>query len=306
MRAIILGAAAGGGFPQWNSGAEGCQRARRNELTAKRRTQTSVAISADSQSWILLNASPDIRQQIEQTPCLQPVIGPRGSPIVGVVLTGGEVDAIAGLLTLRERQPLAVLATAATHLVLDANPIFEVLSRELVTRTTIPLERPVAVPHPDGRQSGLVVSLFSVPGKVPLHAERLGVAPSIDENEATVGCAVTDGVATLLFIPSCAAITPVLAQRLRGADTVLFDGTLATDDEMIRSGLGPKTAARTGHMSIFGPNGTLASFAGLDVRRPILIHLNNSNPVLLEDSIEHAAVRNAGWEVAYDGMEIVW
>ena len=265
-----------------------------------------MAVSADGRSWVLLNASPDIRQQIEQTPFLQPASGPRASPIVAVVLTGGEVDAIAGLLTLRERQPFAVLATAATHAVLDANPIFEVLSRELVTRTTVPLDTPVAVPLPDGRQGSLVVSLFSVPGKIPLHAERPGVAPSIEENEATVGCAVTDGVATLLFIPSCAAVTPVLAQRLRGADTVLFDGTLAADDEMIREGFGPKTAARMGHMSIFGPNGTLACFAGLGVRRPVLIHLNNSNPVLLEDSAEHAAVRSAGWDVAYDGMEIVW
>ncbi len=306
MRAIVLGAAAGGGFPQWNSFAEGCRRARRNEPLTKRRTQTSVAVSADGRFWILLNASPDIRQQIEQTTHLQPVTGPRASPIVAVVLTGGEVDAIAGLLTLRERQPLAVLATAATHAVLDANPIFEVLSRDVVTRTTVPLDKPVPVSCPDGTQSGLVVSLFPVPGKIPLHAERSGTTPSIEESEATVGCAVTDGASTLLFIPSCAAVTPALARRLHGADTVLFDGTLADDDEMIRAGLGPKTAARMGHMSIFGPKGTLACFAGLGVRRPILIHLNNSNPVLLEDSAQHAAVRAAGWDVADDGMEITW
>ena len=265
-----------------------------------------MAVSADGSSWVLLNASPDIRHQIEQTPCLQPVSGPRASPIVAVVLTGGEVDAIAGLLTLRERQPLAVLATAATHRVLDANPVFEVLSRDVVTRTTVQLDGALLIPCPDGTQTGLTVSLFAVPGKIPLHAERQGIAPSIEESEATVGCAITHGTSTLLFIPSCAAVAPALAERLRGADTVLFDGTLATDDEMIRAGLGPKTAARMGHMSIFGPDGTLACFAGLGVRRPILIHLNNSNPVLLEDSAPYAAVRAAGWDVAYDGMEIVW
>lgn len=306
MRAIVLGAAAGGGFPQWNSCAEGCRRARRNESLAKPRTQTSVAVSADGSSWILLNASPDIRQQIEQTSCLQPVFGPRASPIVAVVLTGGEIDAIAGLLTLRERQPLAVLATAATHAVLDANPIFEVLSRDVVTRTTVRLDSATPIPCPDGTPTGLTVSLFPVPGKIPLHVERPGIAPLIQESEATVGCTVTDGMSTLLFIPSCAAVTPALAGRLRGADTVLFDGTLATDDEMIRAGLGPKTAARMGHMSVFGSDGTLACFAGLGVRRPILIHLNNSNPILLEDSAVYAAVRAAGWDVAYDGMEIAW
>ena len=306
MRAIVLGSAAGGGFPQWNSCAGGCSRARRNDPLAKRRTQTSVAVSADGRSWILLNASPDIRQQIEQTRPLQPAAGPRASPIAAVVLTGGEVDAIAGLLTLRERQPLAVLATAATLAVLDANPIFEVLARDVVTRRTVPLDEPMPVSHPDGSETGLVVSLFAVPGKIPLHAEQPGAAPPIEEGEATVGCAVTDGAATLVFIPSCAAVTPALARRLRGADTVLFDGTLATDDEMIRAGLGSKTAGRMGHMSVFGASGTLAAFADLDVRRPILIHLNNSNPILLEDSPEHAAVLAAGWTVAHDGMEIAW
>ena len=306
MRAIVLGSAGGGGFPQWNSCAEGCQRARRNDPLARRRTQTSVAVSADGRSWILLNASPDIGQQIEQTIHLQPAAGPRASPIVAVVLTGGEVDAITGLLTLRERQPFAVLATAATLAVLDANPIFEVLARDVVTRMTVPVDTPVSVSCPDGTGAGLAVSLFAVPGKIPLHAERSGVAPSIGEDEVTVGCAVTDGTSTLLFIPSCAAITPALARRLQGAGTVLFDGTLATDDEMIRAGLGPKTAGRMGHMSVFGPSGTLAAFAGLDVDRPILIHLNNSNPILLEDSPEHAAVLAAGWDVAYDGMELTW
>ena len=180
------------------------------------------------------------------------------------------------------------------------------LSRDVVTRLAVPIDEPVSVSRPDGTRTGLAVSLFAVPGKVPLHAERSGVVPSIEETEATVGCAVTDGTSTLSFIPSCAAITPALARRLQGADTVLFDGTLATEDEMIRAGLGPKTAARMGHMSVFGSSGTLACFAGLDIRRPILIHLNNSNPILLEDSPERAAVSAAGWDVAFDGMELTW
>ena len=306
MRAIILGSAAGGGFPQWNCGSDACERARRDDPMAKRRTQASVAVSADDRSWILLNASPDIGQQIQQTACLRPQPGRRSSPILGVALTGGEVDAIAGLLTLRERQTLNILATALTHEVLRANPIFNVLSHDVVRRTEVPLGQAVRVVSSDDVDSGLSVELFSVPGKIPLHAERCDATPSLEESETTVGCAITDGHATLLFIPSCAAVSPALARRLRGADTVLFDGTLATENEMVDAGLGPKSGSRMGHMSVFGDGGTLASFEGLGVRRRILIHLNNSNPVLLEDSPEHAAVLAAGWSVAHDGMELAW
>lgn len=283
-----------------------CRRVRCGDPAARRRTQTSVAVSADGRSWVVLNASPDIRQQIEQTAALQPSDGPRASPIISVVLTGGEVDAVAGLLTLRERQPLSILATTSTLAVLDANPIFDVLAPDVVPRVRVALEAPTPVTRPDGTRCGLSVTLFSVPGKVPLHGERPGVVPALEETDATVGCAVTDGKATLFFIPSCAAFTPSLVRRLHGADTVLFDGTLATDDEMIVAGLGPKTAGRMGHMSVFGRGGVLASFVGLGVRRPILIHLNNSNPVLLEDSPEHAAVLAAGWDIAVDGMELTW
>ena len=306
MHAIVLGAAAGGGFPQWNSRAEPCRLARYGHWSAKRRTQASVAVSADKESWVLLNASPDIRQQIEQTPRLHPRHAPRSSPIEAVVLTGSEVDAVAGLLTLRERQPLTIFATAATQAVLAANPIFEVLSRDVVTRLTVPLDTSTAITRQDGSRTGLSVTLFAVPGKIPLHAERPGLVPIVEATEATVGCAVTDENNTLFFIPGCAAVSPALASRLRDADTVLFDGTLATDDEMIRAGLGSKTGQRMGHMSVFGPEGVLAAFAGLGVRRPILIPHNKSNPGLLENSLEHAAVRAAGWDVAHDGMEIAW
>jgi pyrroloquinoline quinone biosynthesis protein B len=143
-----------------------------------------------------------------------------------------------------------------------------------------------------------------VPGKVPLYLERAGETPAVVEDGTTVGAVVSDGHAKLFFIPGCAAMTDTLAARLTGADLVLFDGTLWRDDEMIRAGLGGKTGLRMGHMSVSGPSGTLAAFAELNVRRKILIHINNSNPVLLEDSPEHALVREAGWAVAHDGMRI--
>ncbi len=302
MRAVVLGAAAGGGFPQWNSNSAACNRARAGDPAALPRTQASVAVSADGETWALLSASPDLRQQIEQTPLLHPRSGLRSSPIAAVILTGGDVDAISGLLTLRERQPLTVYATARVHSVLDANPIFEVLNREIVVRETVPLDRRTVVQTPAGA-SGLTFELFAVPGKVPLYLEE-GDAPKIETSDQTVGVAIFDGRSTLFYIPGCAAMTPALADRLRGAEAVLFDGTLWDDEEMIRAGLGPKTGRRMGHMSVSGSDGVIAAFSGLDVRRRILIHINNSNPVLLADSSERVETEAAGWEVAYDGMEI--
>jgi pyrroloquinoline quinone biosynthesis protein B len=273
-------------------------------VRAKSRTQASLAVSADAEHWFLLNASPDLRQQIEAAEPLHPKHGLRSSPIAGVVLTGGDVDAIAGLLTLRERQAFTVYGTARIHEVLEANPIFEVLARDVVARKSISIRTPTELALPDGSPSGLTLELFPVPGKTPLYLENSGEAPVIIEGEETVGAAITDGHRRLYFIPGCAGMTDALANRLQGADAVLFDGTLWTDDEMLRAGVGSKTGLRMGHMSVSGPNGTLAAFAGIDVGRRILLHINNSNPILLDDSPERAIVEAAGWEVAYDGMEI--
>ncbi len=304
MQVRVLGAAAGGGFPQWNSNAVGCRRARTGDPHARPRTQASVAISADGDRWFLLNASPDLRQQIEAAPCLHPREGVRSSPIAGVVLTGGDVDAIAGLLTLRERHNFTIYGSDRIHQVLDANPIFEVLARDVVARQRIAVGMPTVLTLPEGSPSGLAVELFAVPGKVPLYLEDATSAPSIVEGEETVGAAISDGKQIFYFIPGCAGMTDALARRLAGAEIVVFDGTLWTDDEMLRAGLGGKTGLRMGHMSVSGPNGTLAAFSTLGIRRKILLHINNSNPILLDDSPEREAVEAAGWEVAYDGMEI--
>jgi pyrroloquinoline quinone biosynthesis protein B len=304
MRAVVLGAAAGGGFPQWNSNAPACQRARLLDPAARPATQAGLALTADNEHWVLFNASPDLRTQIERTPLLHPRSGLRSSPISAVVLTGSDVDAIAGLLTLRERHPFSVFATRTTHAVLDANPVFDVLDRAIVVRHAVGLDEPVSLRSAEGSPLGLTVRLFSVPGKVPLYLERPGATPPIVVGEETTGAEITDGRRTLFFIPGCAAMTDALARRVRGAELVLFDGTLWTDDEMIRAGTGSKTGRRMGHMSVDGPAGTLAAFRDLDVRRKILIHINNSNPILLQDSAEREIVQAAGWEVAFDGMEI--
>ena len=225
--------------------------------------------------------------------------GLRSSPIAGVVLTGADVDCIAGLLSMRERHPFTIYATRAVHDVLSANPMFEVLDRELVIRRSVPLDTIIAL------DNVLSFSLFAVPGKVPLFLEGGAEPPPIETGELTVAVAISDGRHTLYYIPGCAAVTPAVAARVRNAELLYFDGTLWSDDEMIAAGLGAKSGRRMGHMSLSGPNGTIAAFRELGVRRKILIHINNSNPVLLKDSAERAAVVAAGWEVAHDGMEIV-
>jgi len=271
---------------------------------ARPRTQASVAVSADGESWFLLNASPDLRAQIEAQPCLHSRRGLRASPIAGVVLTGGDVDAIAGLLVLMERHAFTISATRRVLDILTANPIFDALAADMVVRRVVATDRPVPLTLPDGRPSGLMLELFRVPGKVPLYLEAKHGVPPIIEDDGTVGAMITAGLRRLVFIPSCARMTDSIARRLQGVDAVLFDGTLWTDDEMLRAGIGIKTGMRMGHMSVSGPNGTIEAFRAIDVRRKILLHINNSNPILLDDSPERASVREAGWEVAYDGMEV--
>jgi pyrroloquinoline quinone biosynthesis protein B len=304
MRVVVLGAAAGGGFPQWNSNAPGCRRARAKDPKARARTQASVAVSADSKHWFVLNASPDLRAQIEANPPLQPKEGLRSSPIAGVVLSNGDVDAIAGLLHLRERQPFTIYSTGRILAILAANPIFEVLAHDVVKRQVVPLNTSWPLLLPSGEASGLTIELFPTLGKVPLYLEAADETPALVESEDTVGIAVSDGSHTFYFVPSCAGMTESLRARLAGAELVFFDGTLWTDDEMIRAGIGSKTGLRMGHMSLSGPNGTMAAFSSLGVRKKILIHINNSNPVLLDDSPEREIAEAAGWTVAYDGMEV--
>jgi pyrroloquinoline quinone biosynthesis protein B len=236
---------------------------------------------------------------------LWPKEGLRSSPIAGVVLTGGDVDAVAGLLTLRERHRFSVYATEEVHAVLAANSIFRVLAPDCVARRRLPLGTKLLLETPDGAPSGLAVEAFTVPGKVPLWLEHEGEDPGTTEGGHTVGLEVTEPVsgARMLFIPGCAALTPHLAARLQGAPLVFFDGTLWRDDEMLRAGVGTKSGRRMGHMSMSGEAGVIAAFRDLGVARRVFVHINNTNPVLLEDSPERAEAEAAGWTVAHDGME---
>jgi pyrroloquinoline quinone biosynthesis protein B len=279
----------------------GCQRARAGDSAAQPRTQAGLAVSGDGEHWYLLNASPDLREQIGRSSFLHPRPADgaqRHSPIAGVILTNADVDAIAGLLTLRERQPFTVYATDRVQAVLDANPVFEVLSREVVARQTVALGERVPL------KGGLTLELFAAPGKTPLYLET-DDAPAITLDGVTTAASLSDDSGAVLFIPSCAAMIPDLKARIAAARVVFFDATLWRDDEMIVQGAGVKTGRRMGHMSLSGPEGTLAAFADIEGPRKILIHINNTNPVLLDDTPERAEVERAGWTVAFDGQEIV-
>lgn len=295
LTAIVLGSAAGGAFPQWNCRCSVCALAWAGDSRVRPRTQAGLAVSAGDGRWTLLNAAPELLQQIRATPVLHPVDGLRGSPIDAVVLTGGEIDQIAGLLSLRESTPFTLYATPSSHAAVAANAMFSAMTT--VTRRAVnPGERFMLA-------GGIAAQLFMVPGKVPLYLE--GEDPELGaESAANVGIELSRDGARLVFVPGAAAVTPAMRERFAGADAVLFDGTLFTDDEMIRSGTGQKTGRRMGHMPIDGGDGTLAALAGLRARR-IFIHINNTNPVLIDGSPERRTVETAGWQVAEDGMEIV-
>jgi pyrroloquinoline quinone biosynthesis protein B len=296
---VVLGAAAGGGVPQWNCGCPNCAAARNGhpELGA---TQASIAISSDREHWFLINASPDLRQQIIHTAVLHPRAGQlRHSPIAGVILTNGEVDAITGLLTLREGAAFNLYAHRRVLDILDDNPIFEALNRSLVKRLPVDIGTPFEPSLPDGRPAGFTVEAFAAPGKVALFLEGRD-----DQAEGdTLGLVIRDKADghKLVFLAACAEVTPEIESHLRGADLVFFDGTLWRDDEMIRLGLSQKTGQRMGHMAM---EAAMPALAGLEIGKKVFLHINNSNPALRRDSPERVALGAAGWVIPHDGLEI--
>ena len=305
MRVIVLGAAAGGGFPQWNANSDACRRARSGDPAAKPRTQASAAFSADGERWLVVNAAPDLRAQIEATPALWPRDGPRSSPIEAVVLTNADVDAIAGLLHLREGTPFALYAHERVLATLDANPIFEVVNRSVVPRRALDVDAAFAPADAGGDTLGFEVTPFLAPGKVPLYLEG-GAAPETVAREGdTLGLDIRGGGRRVVWLANCAVVDDDVRARVAGTDLLCMDGTLWQDDEMIRAGVGHKTGRRMGHVSMDGDDGAIARLANIEIGRRIFVHVNNTNPTLLADSVERAALERHGWEVAGDGQEIV-
>jgi pyrroloquinoline quinone biosynthesis protein B len=297
VKALVLGSAAGGGYPQWNCLCPACSLFWNGDSRVKRRTQSSIAVSTDHTNWVLLNCSPDIREQISATKALQPKTGTRHSPIVSVVLTNGDIDHIGGLVNLREAHSFTIWAVAAVIDQINANPIFGVLNRELVTFRTL---EPNVVFSP---VSDLVMQAFDVPGKVPLYREGEGT-PDVSRNGNTIGMHLSHAGRTLSYVPGCGAIDDQLLTELQNTDTLLFDGTLWIDDEMIMTRTGIKTGRRMGHVPVSGSDGSMTKLESLSARQRFFVHLNNTNPLLIEDSQEQIVARENGWIIAHDGMEI--
>ncbi len=307
LRIVVLGSAAGGGFPQWNGNDRIARRARAGDPKLRARTQASIAASSDGWRWVLFNASPDLRQQVNDRAILHPRADApkRATPIAAVVLTGADVDNVAGLLSLREKQAFTLYAHGRVLDVLRKNSIFNVLDPACVTRHALELERKTELLDQAGGGLGIWLRAFAVPGKIALWLENLQKHDFGTEPGDTLGLEVSDaGGNSFFYIPGCAAFAATLGQRLKGARLVFFDGTLWQDDEMIAQGVGAKTGRRMGHMSCSGAEGTIAVFSSLDVARKVFIHINNTNPLLIDGSPQCVEAGRAGWEVAYDGMEI--
>lgn len=304
----IIGAAAGGGFPQWNCNYKTSQNAFNHCPNFSPRTQSSMIASSDMKRWVLFNASPDLRQQIINTPELHPAKngGLRSTPIAAVVLTNADIDHIAGLLTMRERQPFVIYATSRVMQVLQENPVFNVLDRSIVKFKTLSLSGETDIVGVDGNAIGIKLESFAVPGKIALFLEDLSKQDLGSQAGDTIGLKITGlgDHSSVIYIPGCADVTDQLRQKVNSEDVLLFDGTLFTDDEMIKADLGPKTGKRMGHMSMSDIDGSINAWQNCKIKRKIFVHINNSNPVLNDLSKERALVENAGWEVSYDGMGI--
>ena len=307
MRAIVIGSAAGGGFPQWNCGCPNCAGVRQGRSDLRARTQDSVAFTSNGDRFALVNASPDILAQIKATPALWPK-APRHTPIGAVVLTNGDMDHVLGLFSLRESQPLALYATPPVWKGLEASVLIRTLKRfegQVVFRP-LSIGEEVELEDAAGESLGIRLRAFAAPGKLPVHL--MGHAAASPEDN--VGLSLRDAASTastsdsaIAYAAACASLDGV---ELAGHAAVLFDGTFYREDELVRLGLSKAVAKDMAHMPISGPEGSLEAVARLDSMRntrKIYTHVNNTNHVLA-DTEERRAVLDAGWEIAFDGMEI--
>ena len=304
LRVVVLGAAAGGGVPQWNCGCRVCQAARTTHPELQS-TQASLAISADGDHWFLINASPDLRQQLIATPRLHPAPGKlRHSPVAGVILTNGEIDAIAGLLSMREGWPFTIYGHEKVLATLKSNSVFNVLNEKNVRRQPIAIEQAFEPKLPDGSPSGIEIFPFEVTGKGAWYLE--GERRATNDAGDTLGLRIRDKRSGkfFYFLAACARVTDDLTSRLKGAPLVFFDGTVWRDDELIAAGLGNKTGQSMGHIAMSGEMGAIAALESLGIERKIFLHINNSNPAWLHDSGERKAAMRAGWHIPADGTEI--
>jgi pyrroloquinoline quinone biosynthesis protein B len=298
VQIIVLGTAAGGGFPQWNCWCPTCRTARREPERARPRSQSSAAVSADGRRWFLLNASPDVHAQLARIPMAEPA-GMRHVPVEGVVLTDAELDHTLGIVLLREGRHLQVYATPAVQRVIEQDSRLLPVTRAFaeVRLEALAIGVATGLMYRDGCPAGLSVTAFTVPAGPPRFASH-------DLPGHTVGLLLRDEASggTCAFVPGCGGLDRALLDRLAGADLVLFDGTFWTDDELIALGIGERTARQMDHLPVSGPDGSLERLAALPGRHKVYTHINNTNPMLIEDSPQRLLVERLGLSVGADGM----
>jgi len=307
MRVTILGSAAGGGFPQWNCACPNCSRVRAGAPHLKARSQAQVVVCVDAGECYLLNASPDLRSQILSTPLLAPSDSPRHTPIAGIFLTSADVDSVAGLLSLREFQPLHIYATQSVRrIVLEENRMFRVLERANPPASwhDIPWNAWFSVGgEASGRASSLRCRAVPLGNVYPDYVSET-LRRALPPEEAVIGLAFAQGNKQIFYAPALPGRSNEWKDWAGSSDVCLLDGTFWNDEELISTGVGTKTAREIGHLQLSGAGGLLQEFGSANRGRKILIHINNTNPILDEQSPQHREVRDAGWEIAYDGMEI--
>jgi len=307
MRIKILGSAAGGGFPQWNCGCSNCSRLRRGLLKGRARTQAQLSVSTSPTSWVLLNASPDLRQQLLSDPEFAPQDGARDTPVGAIVLTSADTDSVLGLLHLREFQPLRIYATSAVRrIITEENTLFKTLERSVppVQWEPLVLNRPTPIlgSAVSDDEIGLCCRAVSLQGEYPDYVSPQ-LRNDLPPGEAVIGLELTQQSKKIFYAPTLPSRGDQWKRCVVESQLALIDGTFWTDNELIDVRGGGKTAREIGHVPLSGPGGLVDQLRDVRNSRRVLIHLNNTNPVLDEESAAHRAVREAGFEVAYDGME---
>lgn len=307
MRVIVLGSAAGGGFPQWNCACRNCSRMRAGSLHSQARSQAQVVVSPHEGECYLINASPDLRTQILSTPTLAPEHPPRHTPITAILLTSADVDSVAGLLHLREFQPLHIFATQSVRrIVCEENRIFRVLERSNppVAWHDVPLNTwfPLGTTKSSTGELPFRYRLVPLGSTYPDYVSE-DLRRSLPPGEAVVGLVIALGSRQLFYAPALPGSSDEWKQWAQSSDLCMLDGTFWDENELISAGVGTKTAREIGHLPLSGAGGLLKEFDTANRVPRVLIHINNTNPILDEQSPQHREVRDAGWEIAYDGME---
>lgn len=301
MKIRVLGAGAGGGFPQWNCNCDNCRRLRNGQFNGKARTQSSIAISTDNRNWLLFNTSPDIRAQLEAFPAIQPKEGIRDTGIKAILLIDSQIDHTTGMLMLREGKPLNVYCTEMVKQDLTSGfPLFNML-KDYCTINHHPIacnETPFEIPGIDD----IRIYAHALKSKAPPYSPHRH-DPHDGDNIGVIVEQISTGK-KLYYSPGLGEIEPHVLQAMLNVDCLMVDGTFWTDDEMVTRGISHKHAREIGHLPQSGPGGMIEVLNGVPNARKILIHINNTNPILDEDSPERKTLDANGIEVAYDGLEI--